>query len=50
VNLAGLFVQDVRASVLPNMSGEKVLLGMSDLERLEMSHLDDTLTLRSAMG
>jgi hypothetical protein len=35
VNLAGLFVQDVRASVLPNMSGEKVLLGMSDLERLE---------------
>jgi aspartyl protease family protein len=46
VDLGGLVVRDVRASVLPNMPDDGVLLGMSYLENLEMSQQGDSLTLR----
>ena len=46
VDVGGLAVSDVRASVLPNMPGEEVLLGMSYLKRFELIQRDGTLTLR----
>ncbi len=46
VDLGGLVLRDVRASVLPNMPGEEVLLGMSYLKHLELIQRDGTLTLR----
>jgi len=46
VDLGGLRARDVRASVLPDMPGEKVLLGMSYLKRFELIQRGSTLTLR----
>lgn len=46
VDLGGLEARGVRASVLPNMPGEEVLLGMSYLKRFELLQRDGTLTLR----
>jgi aspartyl protease family protein len=46
VDLGGLVARNLRASVLPNMSGEEVLLGMSYLKQLELIQQGDTLTLR----
>jgi aspartyl protease family protein len=46
VDLGGLVLHDVRASVLPNMPGDQVLLGMSYLRHLELIQRDGTLTLR----
>lgn len=46
VNLGGLTARQVRASVLPNMPGEEVLLGMSYLKRFELVQRGNTLTLR----
>ena len=46
VDLGGLAVRNLHASVLPNMEGNKVLLGMSYLKRFEMIQRGDTLTLR----
>jgi len=46
VDVGGLSARDVRASVLPNMPGEEVLLGMSYLKRFELIQRDGTLTLR----
>ncbi len=46
VNLGGLELRRVRASVLPNMPGEEVLLGMSYLRHFEIVQRGDTLTLR----
>ena len=46
VDLGGLELRNVRASVLPNMPGDEVLLGMSYLKHLEMLQRDGTLTLR----
>jgi aspartyl protease family protein len=45
VDLGGIVLRDVRASVLPNMPGE-VLLGMSYLKHLELIQQGGTLTLR----
>jgi len=47
VDLGGLSALRVRASVLPNMSGEQVLLGMSYLKHFELIQRDGTLILRS---
>jgi len=47
VDLGGLTARRVQASVLPNMSGEEVLLGMSYLKRFELIQRGNTLTLRS---
>jgi aspartyl protease family protein len=46
VDVGGLVLRDVRASVLPNMPGEEVLLGMSYLKHLELIQRDGNLTLR----
>jgi len=46
VDLGGLTARRVRASVLPNMPGEEVLLGMSYLKRFELIQRGNTLTLR----
>jgi aspartyl protease family protein len=46
VDLGGLKVRGVQASVLPGMGGEEVLLGMSYLKRFELIQRGDTLTLR----
>ncbi|MBK5966448.1 aspartyl protease [Thiocystis minor] len=46
VDLGGLVARGVRASVLPNMPGGEVLLGMSYLKHLELIQRGNTLTLR----
>jgi len=46
LDLGGLILHGVPASVLPNMPGDEVLLGMSYLKRLELVQRGDTLTLR----
>lgn len=46
VDLGGLQMRQVPASVLPNMPGDAVLLGMSYLRHLELIQRGDTLTLR----
>lgn len=50
VDLGGLVAYNVRASVLPNMPGDEILLGMSYLRQLEMIQRGDTLTLRRHSG
>lgn len=50
VDLGGLVARNVRATVLPNMPGEEVLLGMSYLSHLEMIQRGGTLTLRPHAG
>ncbi len=47
VDLGGLRLSDVRASVLPNMPGNEVLLGMSYLKHFELVQRDGTLTVRA---
>jgi aspartyl protease family protein len=46
VNLGGLILSDIKASINPYMQGNEVLLGMSFLKHLEFSQRGDTLTLR----
>lgn len=50
VDLGGLVARNVRASVLPNMPGDDVLLGMSYLKHLELIQRDGVLTLRPPLG
>lgn len=45
VDLGGLTASQVDASVLPNMAGDEVLLGLSFLKRFELVVRDGTLTL-----
>ncbi len=46
VDLGGILLRNVRASILPNMAGNDVLLGMSFLKHLELIQRGDALTLR----
>jgi aspartyl protease family protein len=46
VSLGPIEMTDVRASILPTMEGEEILLGMSFLKRLEMVQRGKTLLLR----
>jgi aspartyl protease family protein len=46
VDLGGLRARDVPASLVPDMPGEQVLLGMSYLKRFDLIQRGDTLTLR----
>ncbi len=46
VTLGGIELTNVRGSILPNMGGDEVLLGMSFLKRLELVQRGDTLTIR----
>ncbi|WP_207063078.1 TIGR02281 family clan AA aspartic protease [Motiliproteus sp. SC1-56] len=49
LRLGPLTLHDVRATINPHMTGE-VLLGMSALKRLELSHSADGLVLRRPGG
>jgi len=46
VDLGGIVLRQVRASINPNMQGNEVLLGMSFLKHLEFSQRGNTLVLR----
>jgi aspartyl protease family protein len=46
VRLGPVRRRNVRASILPNMQGSEVLLGMSFLKHLEMVQRDGRMTLR----
>lgn len=46
VALGGIQLNDVRASILPGMSGDEVLLGMSFLKHLELVQRGDELKIR----
>jgi aspartyl protease family protein len=46
VDLGGLVQYGVRSSILPGMSGDEVLLGMSYLKHLDLIQQGNTLTLR----
>jgi len=46
VDLGGIVLGQVRASINPNMQGNKVLLGMSFLKHLEFTQRGDTLILK----
>lgn len=46
VNLGGIQINDVRASINPHMNNEEILLGMSFLKHLEFAQKGNTLTLR----
>jgi aspartyl protease family protein len=45
VSIGEIHLHGVRASILPGMKGNQVLLGMSFLKQLEMRQKGDTLTL-----
>ena len=46
VELGGIRLRDIRATILPGMDGDQVLLGMSFLKRLELIQRGNELTLR----
>ena len=46
INLAGIELENIPASLNPAMQGDEILLGMSALTELELSIAQDTLTLR----
>ncbi len=46
VQLGDIKLHTIRASILPDMQGEQVLLGMSFLKRLELTQRGNTLTVR----
>jgi len=46
VGIGPIRLENIRASILPNMPGNEVLLGMSFLKRLELVQKGDSLTLR----
>jgi aspartyl protease family protein len=46
VDVSGIELYDIRASVLPNMVGDEVLLGMSFLKHLQLIQSGDQLLLR----
>lgn len=46
VDLGGLTMRNVKASILPGMQGNEVLLGMTYLKHLELIQRGDQLTLR----
>lgn len=50
IDLGGLVAHRIRATVLPNMPGDEVLLGMSYLKHLELIQRGNTLTLRQPAG
>ena len=49
VSLGPLVVNDVRASILPSMTGREVLLGMSFLKHLELLQQQDRLIIRAPL-
>lgn len=50
VVLGRIEVREVRASIVPNMSNDHVLLGMSFLRHLDFSQEDNKLTIRQRLS
>jgi len=48
INLGGIELRDVRASINPSMQADEILLGMSFLKELEFTQRGDTLTIRAS--
>lgn len=48
--VGGLEETNIRASIVPNLPGEQILLGMSFLKRLDFSQRGDTLILSQRRG
>ncbi len=46
ITIGGIELFNVRASILPNMPGKQILLGMSVLREIEFTQKGDKLTLR----
>ena len=46
LQLGSITLQDIDASIVPNMGGETILLGMSALQQIEFSQRGTSLTLR----
>lgn len=46
LNLGGIELTNVEASITPGMDGEVILLGMSALKQFELTQKNDTLTIR----
>lgn len=46
LKLGNIVLQDIDASIVPDMGGETILLGMSALREIEFTQSGDTLTLR----
>lgn len=46
LNLGGIELHDIRASINPHMDGDTILLGMSFLKHLEFTQRGDTLIIR----
>lgn len=46
IQLGGITLQNIRASINPHMPGDVVLLGMSFMKHLDMNQRDGILTLR----
>lgn len=46
VNIAGIKLHNVRASISPSMRDDEILLGMSFLKQIEFTQRGDTLILR----
>ena len=49
VNLGGIQLNNVRASINPHMQNEEILLGMSFLKHLEFAQKGNTLTLSQSI-
>ncbi len=50
LDIAGLRLENVAASINPHMAGDEVLLGMSALRALHMTQADGVLTIRAPDG
>lgn len=50
LQLGGIYLSDVKASINPGMSGDEILLGMSALKDLEFTQSGNTLSLRQING
>jgi len=46
LELGGITLNDVEASITPGMDGDVILLGMSALKQFELTQKGDTLTIR----
>jgi len=49
IDLGGIELRNIRASINPAVQGEEILLGMSFLKELEFTQRGDTLTIRTTL-
>ena len=46
LDIGGIVMRDVRGSIVPGMQTDEILLGMSALRHLELTHANDMLIIR----